>query len=124
MGQTVRVDSNGFVAELVTVGPLDDGVEHVGWASTRDGDGPHLILLRGVEDVEVCIVSGEEQTYGTHYGGVVSVCVHAMESILELTDDAAAALGTDPLIVVRHDPPISDPASVQSRADTLLAGER
>lgn len=46
-----------------------------------------------------------------------------METILELTDDAAAALGTEPLVVPRQARELMIPPPVQSSVDKLLSGE-
>jgi hypothetical protein len=42
-------------AQVVTLGPLDSGVQHVGW-SADGADGKHLLVVRGPEDNDCCLV--------------------------------------------------------------------
>ena len=67
------MDLSRFATTLVTVGALPDGVEHVAGASDGRAEGPHLIRMR--DDEGLCIVSGNQDSYATYYGGVLDVAV-------------------------------------------------
>lgn len=94
------MDRSSFTAVLVTVGPLEDVEAQVGWASDAVGAGPHLILMRGTDDDDYCIVSGDDETYATHYGGVVRAEVRADGTTVVLEPDAAAALGLPETVTI------------------------
>ena len=113
-------DRSAFAASLVTAGPLPDGVQQVAWASDASGNGPHLILMR--DDEGVCVVSGDQKTYATHYGGVVQVEVTQAVSRVQLTTEAAEALELPHVVVITHPADMVDPAWVQERVDRLLLG--
>ena len=113
-------DRSAFAANLVTAGPLPDGAQHVGWAADGSGDGPHLILMR--DDDGLCVVSGDQDTYVTHYGGVIQVQVTQAVSRVQLTTEAAAALTLPELVVITHHADVLDPPRVQERVDRLLLG--
>jgi hypothetical protein len=111
-------DRSRFVARLVTLGPLPDGPEHVGWASDESGQGPHLVLMR--DDDGICVVSGDQDTYATHYGGVLAVHVTEELTRVDLTPAAAEALGLREEVIISHGPAALDVAQVRQQADHLL----
>ena len=113
-------DRSAFAASLVTAGALPDGVQQVAWASDGSGEGPHLILMR--DDDGLCVVSGDQDSYATHYGGVVQVEVTQAVSRVQLTTEAAEALDLPEVVVITHGADVLDPAWVQERVDGLLLG--
>lgn len=111
---------SAFAASLVTAGRLPDGIQQVGWASDGSGEGPHLILMR--DDDGLCVVSGDHDSYATHYGGVVQVEVTEAVSRVRLTTEAAEALELPEVVVITHSADVLDPAWVQQQVNRLLHG--
>jgi hypothetical protein len=98
----VRCDAAGestLFAQVVTLGPLDFGVQHVGWSVDGAG-GEHLIVMRGPADDACCLVTG----YGTVCGGVVAFTVERGRTPFVLTPEAAGAIGMAPRVTLRYDP--------------------
>jgi hypothetical protein len=107
-----------LVATVVTYGPLDDGVEHVGWS--QDGaEGDHFLLMRNLEDqVGYCLLAND----ATHYGGVQAVEVSEGETRLFLSAEAATALGTETEVILQYPPRIAEASQLQSGPRTAAGG--
>jgi hypothetical protein len=84
-------------AQVVTLGPLDSGVQHVGW-SADGADGDHLIVMRGPEDNDCCLVTRD----GTASAGVLSFTVEQEQTCFVLTAEAASAIGVAPMLTLRY----------------------
>lgn len=110
-------------AGAVTVGPLDDGIEHAAWA--EDGleglDGTHLILLRRMGDpAGYCLVVNGIP----HYGGVLAWEVGDGETRLTLDRGAAADLGLERDVVLQHLPGAVDCAVLHAVLGRIVGVEK
>jgi hypothetical protein len=82
---------------VVTMGPLEFGVRHVGWS--EDGQkGEHLIVSRGRDDPDYCLITQS----GTTYGGVTRCQVSDGKTELSLSEAAARLLGTETHIRIEY----------------------
>jgi hypothetical protein len=106
-------------AALVTYGPLEPGVEHVGWSSDGGG-GPHLVVMRNFSDAEgYCLVTQD----GTFYGGVEGISVTANETRLLISHEAADALGTATELVLRDVAGRVDVGELRRHLERLLGAD-
>lgn len=105
-----------LLAQVVTVGQLEDGIDHVGWSA--DGrDGPHLILMRDFSTNDgICLVTNG----GTYYGGVEAAAVGPGECRLRLTQEAADALGFPTNTLIRYEPGLVNESDLRSALGRLL----
>jgi hypothetical protein len=106
-------------AGAVTVGPLDNGLEHAAWA--EDGleglDGTHLILMRRTGDPDgYCVVVNGIP----HYGGVLAWEVEGDETRLTLDRGAAADLGLERDVSLQHLPGAVDTDVLKAVIGRLL----
>ena len=85
-------------AKVVTSGPLDYGVEHVGW-SAHGAEADRFIVMRNFDEPDGCCLLANEATY---YGGVERIEVTEGETRFVVSEEAAAALGTATEIVIRY----------------------
>lgn len=111
-----------FHAEVISTGPMEGAIQHLGWASDAAGAGPHLFLMKEAEGSDVCIVSGDDQTYATTYGGLITVSVRPTESVVTLTNEAARELALESsTIVITYDGDLIDIEYVRGQLKATLA---
>lgn len=66
-------------------------------------------------------MSGDGETYTTHYGGVDSVRITTNETRVELTQEASQALGLSRVVVITYEEGVVDAVDLQRRMDLLLS---
>lgn len=104
-----------LLAQVVTVGQLEVGIDHVGWSA--DGrDGPHLILVRDSTNDGICLVTNGE----TYNGGVEAAAVGPGGCRLRLTQEAADALGLPTNTLIRYEPGLVNESDLRSALGRLL----
>ena len=91
------MSSNTFTAGVVSAGPLEHGLRHVGWAEREDGDCPHVIIMRSDTEKpdQPCIVVGDGQSYGISYERIETAVVGHDYTELHLSSACAQELGVE-----------------------------
>jgi hypothetical protein len=69
---------------------------------------------------DYCLVSGDEETYATCYGGVLDVVVTTSETRVRLSGVAAEQLGLPPEIVITHARDSVDVAQLEQQIHRVL----
>jgi hypothetical protein len=103
-------------AASLTLGPLGEGIEHVGWS--EDGyDGPHLLIIRDHADPDgYCVVVNNNP----HYGGVLTFEVDPGETRLTFSAQAAQELGLETVVTIRYDSVKVDPGLLRDALERLF----
>ncbi len=110
-----QADGWTLVAAAVTLARLEDEFEHVGW-SEDGGDGDHLIVMRGPDDDDYCLVTAA----GTTYGGVTDYSAQPGRTVLTLSMAAAEDLDLQPTVVLEYDPEGVDSAAFCTALEHVL----
>ena len=110
-----------FSAAKVTFGPLEYGVQHLGWSKDAIGVAGHFIIERSSDqpnepDWGYCLIADGR----TYYGGIVAASVGVGETVVTLTPEAAEALGTETEIVFRYRPDATDSVVLREQLTRLL----